>query len=111
VTNQSSIQDKITCILKAGNSCYYLLTRGDYYTREIKKRIVRAKELFNREISVFTNTLNWFDVIFEALDFMAQRPGHIENWSRRIWNNWKHFTGGEWRKYRPEKVTNEVLKV
>ena len=35
-----------------------MLTRDGYCTREIKMRIVIAKEVFNRKISLFTSKLN-----------------------------------------------------
>ena len=53
-----------------------------YCTREIKMRIAIAKEAFNRKMSLLTNKLNielrrnWLGVMFGALLYMAQRPGH-----------------------------------
>jgi hypothetical protein len=46
-------------------------------------RIAIVKEVFNRKISIFTGRLNielrkknWLGVMFGALLYMAQRPGH-----------------------------------
>ena len=56
--------------------------RDGYGTKEIKIRIVISKEAFNRKISLLTSNLNielrrnWLDVMFGALLYMAQRPGH-----------------------------------
>ena len=69
--------------LKEVNHFRYLgsvLTRDGYGTREIKMRIVIAKEAFNRKMSLLTSKLNsrrnWSGVMFGALLYMAQRPGH-----------------------------------
>ena len=53
-----------------------VLTRDGYCTREIKKRIAISKEAFNRKMSLLTSKLNWLGVMFGALLYMAQRPGH-----------------------------------
>ena len=59
-----------------------VLTRDGYCTREIKMRLAIAKEAFNRKILFLTSKLtfnsrrNWICVLFGALLYMAQRPGH-----------------------------------
>ena len=53
-----------------------VLTRDGYCTSEIKMRIAIAKEAFNRKMSLLTSKLNWLGVMFGALLYMAQRPGH-----------------------------------
>ena len=54
--------------------------RDGYCTSEIKMRIAIAKEAFNRKMSLLTSKLNsrrnWSGVMFGALLYMAQRPGH-----------------------------------
>ena len=58
-----------------------LLTRDGYYTREIKKRIVIAKEAFNRKICHLASKLNielnkkLVLLMFGALPYMAHGPG------------------------------------
>jgi hypothetical protein len=73
-----------------------------YYFWEIKARIIIAKEVFNRKISLLTSKLNsrknWLGVMFGALHAMAQRSGHYENWSGTIWRTLKCGAGGEWRR-------------
>ena len=55
-----------------------------FCTKEIKMRIVIAKEEFNRKISLLTSKLNielWkilVNVMFGALLYMAQRSGHTQ---------------------------------
>ena len=62
-----------------------VLTRGGYFTWEIKMRLVMAKEAFNRKISLLASKLNielvkkLLGFTFGALDYIAQRPGHKEN--------------------------------
>ena len=81
-----------------------MLTRDGYCTKDIKMRITIAKEVFNRKLSLLRSkqTLNsrrnWYDVMFGTLLYMAQRPGHNENWSKSIWRALKCGAGGEWRK-------------
>ena len=58
-----------------------VLTRDGYCTREIiKMTIAIAKEAFNRKISLLTSKLNlgrnWLGVMFGALLYIAQEPGH-----------------------------------
>ena len=36
--------------------------------------------------------------MFGALLYMAQRPGHLENWSVSIWRALKFGARGEWRR-------------
>ena len=52
--------------------------------------------------------INWLGVILGTLPYMAQRPGHQENWSGSIW---KAFKMWYWRRMEKikwsEKVTNE----
>ena len=40
---------------------------------------------------------NWLGVMFGALLYMVQRPGHWENWSGSIWKAMKHGAGEEWK--------------
>ena len=58
---------KYNKILRETNSRKCLLTGDGYCTREIKMRILIAKEAFNRKISLLTSKLN----IDEALLYMA----------------------------------------
>ena len=59
-----------------------VLTSDGYCTREIKMRIVIAKEAFNTKMSLLTGKLNielkekLLSVMFGELLYMAQRPGH-----------------------------------
>ena len=59
-----------------------VLTRGGYCTREIKMRILILKKAFNRKMSFLTSKLtmnsgrNCLGVMFGALLYMAQKPGH-----------------------------------
>ena len=57
-----------------------VITRVGYCTREIKMKIFIAKEAFNRKMSLLTCKLNIELkkklVMFGALLYMAQRPGH-----------------------------------
>jgi hypothetical protein len=56
-----------------------VLTRDGYCTRQIKMRIVIAKEAFNKKISLLTCKLNLgrnlLGFMFGALLYMAQRSG------------------------------------
>ena len=40
----------------------------------------------------------WSGVMFGALLYMVQRPGHQENWNGIIWTASKCGAGGEWRR-------------
>jgi hypothetical protein len=47
-----------------------VLTRDGYYTMNIKTRIVKAKEAFNRKLLFLTSKLN------TTQEEIGQRPGH-----------------------------------
>ena len=76
--SNESLQNKVNNRgLKEVDHFKYLgsvLTRDGYCTRDIKIRIAIAKEAFNRKMS--NSRRNRLDVMFGALLYMAQRPGH-----------------------------------
>ena len=83
---------------------YYVDKKNGNCTREIKMRITIANEAFNRKISLLTCKLNieirkkLVRCYVWSIFYMAQRPGHYENWSGNIWRALKCGVGGEWRR-------------
>ena len=47
---------------------------------------------------------NWLGVMFRAFFYMAQRPGHKENWSEIIWRALKCGAGSELTNSMSEKL-------
>ena len=78
---------------------------------KFKMGTVIDKETFNRKISLLTSKLNNEDigqVLWLAHYFVAQRPGHLQNWSRGIQRALRCCAGGQLRsKNFSDNVTDE----
>ena len=67
-----------------------------FSSRKIKMRIVIAKELFNRKISLWTSKLNielGKKLLYMLRDLVTKLFGH-----ETIWSALKYGAGGEWRR-------------
>ena len=110
------IKENNRALKEVDNFKYFgsVLTRDDYYTREIEMRIAIAKEIFNRKISLLTSKLNielrkklvrsyvWSIAVYgsETWTLRKLERKYLERFD--MWC-WKRMEEIKW----PEKVNNE----